>query len=154
MLPLQKAPKIPHAPRRAHVEPAIPDRRQAPVPRQRPRLPQPLVVLLQPPDRLFPAPPVPRAQVDEQGPVVERRGRILQGEVADDGEADALVRACHGGDAGEGGHGGVRIVWLETSPEDGGRRWRRILQLARGTYLKPYRSAFVTLTITLNVGFF
>ena len=117
MLPLQKAPKIPHAPRRAHVEPAIPDRRQAPVPRQRPRLPQPLVVLLQPPDRLFPAPPVPRAQVDEQGPVVERRGRILQGEVADDGEADALVRARHGGDAGEGGHGGVR---------GGGRRCKEV----------------------------
>ena len=66
-----------------------------------------LRVTVERPDGTFPPPLVPGAQVDEQGPVVERRGRILQREVADDGEADAFVRTRHGGDAGEWWHGVV-----------------------------------------------
>ena len=47
---------------------------------------------------------VARGEIDEDGAaVVDGGGGVLEGEVADDGEADAFVCAGYGGDAGEGG---------------------------------------------------
>ena len=113
MLPGQKRREIQNALRPTDIEPVVPDRRLPAMQRQRLGLLQPRVALERP-DGVFAPAPVPGAQVDEQGaPVVEGRGAVLQREVADDGEADAFVRAGHGGDAGGWGHGvlGVEVRW-------------------------------------------
>ena len=144
MLLLQKPREIHNAFRPTDIKPMVPDRRQPAVPRQRLRLLQ-LRIALERLDRILAALLVPRAQVDEQGPVVEGRGGILQRQVADDGEADALVRTGHGGDAGEWRHrvvrAHVRCHGLETLRPvvygGGMARWRKI----------------VWVTLTLNVGF-
>lgn len=149
MFLLQERRKVQYALRLADIDPMILNRRQPPLLRQRLRFPQ-LRITLQRLDRILSPPLVPRAQVDEQRPIIESRGRILQGEVADDGQTDAFIRARHGGDAGELWHGvvGARTRCHvngdipKTAIHDGGR----MITLTRGA------KEYVLVTLTLDVG--
>lgn len=107
MFHLQESRKVRYTLRLANIDPMIPNSRQPPIPRQRLRFLQ-LRITLQRLHGFFSPSLVPCTQVDEQRPIVESRGRVLESQVAHDGEADALVRAGHGGNTGKLWHGIVR----------------------------------------------